>query len=89
MAVWTLYLPDIDTVIYGLAETLDEQQGWGIKNDSFGFLQQIRVLGEQAWFRIGDKISYHVIRTSMLRGGKNLSEITEWMRESDMESLQK
>ena len=80
--LYGLYIcPDIDIVIYGLADTLDEQQGWGIKNDSFGFLQQIRVLGEQAWFRIGDKdLATHVIRTSMLRAGKNLSEISEWMR---------
>jgi LPPG:FO 2-phospho-L-lactate transferase len=80
--LYGLYIcPDIDTVIYGLAGTLDEQQGWGIKNDSFGFLQAIHMLGEQAWFKIGDRdLATHVIRTSMLKRGKNLSEITEWMR---------
>jgi LPPG:FO 2-phospho-L-lactate transferase len=80
--LYGLYIcPDIDTIIYGLAGTLDEQQGWGIKNDSFGFLQAIHMLGEQAWFKIGDRdLATHVIRTSMLKRGKNLSEITEWMR---------
>jgi LPPG:FO 2-phospho-L-lactate transferase len=72
---------DIDTVIYGLADILDEQQGWGIKSDSFGFLEQLHILGEQSWFKLGDRdLATHVIRTNMLQGGKNLSEITEWMR---------
>jgi LPPG:FO 2-phospho-L-lactate transferase len=77
-----LYIcPDIDTVIYGLADILDEQRGWGIKNDSFGFLQQIQMLGEIDWFRLGDKdLATHVIRTNMLKSGKSLSDITEWMR---------
>ena len=80
--LYGLYIcPDIDTVIYGLADILDEQQGWGIKSDSFGFLEQIRTLGEQPWFKLGDRdLATHVIRTNMLRAGKKLSEITEWMR---------
>ena len=80
--LYGLYIcPDIDTVIYGLADILDEQQGWGIKSDSFGFLEQVRTLGEQPWFKLGDRdLATHVIRTNMLRAGKKLSEITEWMR---------
>ena len=80
--LYGLYIcPDIDTVIYGLADILDEQQGWGIKSDSFGFLEQVRMLGEQSWFKLGDRdLATHVIRTNMLQDGKNLSEITEWMR---------
>ena len=80
--LYGLYIcPDIDTVIYGLADILDEQQGWGIKTDSFGFLEQVRMLGEQTWFKLGDRdLATHVIRTNMLKAGKNLSEITEWMR---------
>ena len=27
--------PDIDTIIYGLANMLDQKRGWGIKGDSF------------------------------------------------------
>jgi LPPG:FO 2-phospho-L-lactate transferase len=80
--LYGLYIcPDIDTVIYGLADILDEQQGWGIKTDSFGFLEQVCMLGEQTWFKLGDRdLATHVIRTNMLKAGKNLSEITEWMR---------
>ncbi|MFL6337902.1 MAG: 2-phospho-L-lactate transferase [Nitrososphaeraceae archaeon] len=73
--------PDIDTIIYGLADMLDKRQGWGVKNDSFGFLRQMEMLGEEMWFKIGDRdLATHLLRTNMLKNGKNLSEITDWMR---------
>ena len=73
--------PDIDTLLYGLADLLDNVQGWGIKNDSFGFLRQMEMLGEQTWFRLGDRdLATHLLRTNMLKNGKSLSEITEWLR---------
>jgi len=74
--------PDIDTIIYGLADLLDYERGWGIKNDTFNFLRQMEVFGEETWFRIGDRdASTHLIRTNMLKNGKNLSDITKWMCE--------
>ncbi|KAG2474143.1 MAG: 2-phospho-L-lactate transferase [Nitrosopumilales archaeon] len=74
--------PDIDTIIYGLADLLDYDRGWGIKNDTFNFLRQMEVFGEETWFRIGDRdAATHLIRTNMLKNGKNLSDITEWMCE--------
>ena len=74
--------PDIDTIIYGLADLLDYDRGWGIKNDTFNFLRQMEVFGEETWFRIGDRdASTHLIRTNMLKNGKNLSDITKWMCE--------
>lgn len=77
-----LYIcPDIDTVIYGLADLLDKTKGWGIKNDSFGFIRQMEMLGEPTWFKLGDRdLATHLLRTNMLKNGKNLSEITDWMR---------
>ena len=77
-----LYIcPDIDTLIYGLADLLDKVKGWGIKNDSFGFLRQMEMLGEQTWFRLGDRdLATHLLRTNMLKNGKSLTEITEWLR---------
>jgi len=72
--------PDIDTIIYGLADLLDYDRGWGIKNDTFNFLRQMEVFGEETWFRIGDRdAATHLIRTNMLKNGKNLSDITKWM----------
>jgi LPPG:FO 2-phospho-L-lactate transferase len=81
--LYGLYLcPDIDTITYGLADLLDHDKGWGIKKDTFGFLRQMEIFGEETWFRIGDRdTATHLTRTNMLKNGKSLSEITKWMCE--------
>jgi len=74
--------PDIDTITYGLADLLDHDKGWGIKKDTFGFLRQMEIFGEETWFRIGDRdTATHLTRTNMLKNGKSLSYITKWMCE--------
>jgi len=81
--LYGLYVcPDIDTIVYGLADLLDQERGWGIKKDTFNFLRQMEVFGEETWFRVGDRdAATHLIRTNMLKNGKNLSDITKWMCE--------
>lgn len=81
--LYGLYVcPDIDTIVYGLADLLDSDRGWGIKSDTFNFLRQMEVYGEETWFRIGDRdVATHLMRTNMLKNGKNLSDITKWMCE--------
>jgi len=74
--------PDIDTITYGLADLLEHDKGWGIKKDTFGFLRQMEIFGEETWFRIGDRdTATHLTRTNMLKNGKSLSHITKWMCE--------
>ena len=74
--------PDIDTITYGLSDLLDHDKGWGIKKDTFGFLRQMEIFGEETWFRIGDRdTATHLTRTNMLKNGKSLSDITKWMCE--------
>ena len=81
--LYGLYIcPDIDTITYGLADILDQDKGWGIKKDTFGFLRQMEVFGEETWFRIGDRdTATHLTRTNLLKNGKSLSDITKWMCE--------
>ncbi len=81
--LYGLYVcPDIDTIVYGLADLLDTDRGWGIKKDTFNFLRQMEVFGEETWFRVGDRdAATHLIRTNMLKNGKSLSDITKWMCE--------
>ena len=81
--LYGLYVcPDIDTIIYGLADLLDQEKGWGIKKDTFNFLRQMEVFGEETWFGVVDRdAATHLIRTNMLKNGKNLSDITKWMAE--------
>lgn len=77
-----LYIcPDIDTITYGLAGILDKGRGWGILDDSFVFMEQMKKLGQDYWFNIGDKdLALHVVRTNFLNQGKSLSWITSWVR---------
>ncbi len=79
--LYGLYVcPDIDTILYGLADILDTDTGWGIKKDTYGFLRQMEMLGEETWFKIGDRdAAIHLLRTNMLKNGKNLTDITSWM----------
>lgn len=77
-----LYIcPDIDTIMYGLAGLLDKSRGWGVADDSFVFMEQMKKLEQDYWFKIGDKdLALHIVRTNFLKEGKSLSWITEWIR---------
>jgi LPPG:FO 2-phospho-L-lactate transferase len=82
--VWKygLYIcPDIDTIFYGLSGMLDVGRGWGIKGDTFNFINQIGELGMENWFRIGDRdLATHVLRTELIRKGMTLTQVTEYFR---------
>jgi len=70
--------PDLDTVVYTLADAVHPEQGWGLAGETYAALEQAARLGEEAWFKLGDKdIATHLLRTRLLRGGKTLSEATE------------
>ena len=73
--------PDIDTIVYTLAGLNDEQKGWGLTGESFVALEQLRRLGEEVWFKLGDKdLAMHIVRTQLLRQGLTLSEVTQRIR---------
>jgi LPPG:FO 2-phospho-L-lactate transferase len=80
--LYGLYIcPDIDTITYGLAGILDKDRGWGVLGDSFVFMEQMKKLGQDYWFKIGDKdLALHIVRTKFLNQGKSLSWTTEWIR---------
>ncbi|HWP59988.1 MAG TPA: 2-phospho-L-lactate transferase [Candidatus Acidoferrales bacterium] len=70
--------PDIDTVMYTLAGIADPLKGWGIKDDTFAWLDAMARLGAEAWFKIGDRdLATHVRRTDLLRQGLTLSQATQ------------
>jgi LPPG:FO 2-phospho-L-lactate transferase len=70
--------PDIDTITYTLAGLSDSEKGWGIRGDTFTTLEQLRRLGNDAWFNLGDKdLATHIMRTKLLNEGIKLSEVTE------------
>ncbi len=70
--------PDLDTVMYTLADLGNKETGWGQAGESWNFLAALESLGGESWFRLGDRdMATHTIRTGLLREGKSLSEVTE------------
>lgn len=69
--------PDIDSIVYVLAGLLSEERGWGYKQDTFCCLQTMAGLGEEAWFKIGDRdLAVHLLRSNLLAEGRTLTETT-------------
>lgn len=70
--------PDLDIVAYTLAGIVDEEKGWGIKDDTFHCLEMLRKYGYDTWFNIGDRdLATHIHRTVLLRRGLTLSQVTK------------
>ncbi|MBS7626475.1 2-phospho-L-lactate transferase [Candidatus Bathyarchaeota archaeon] len=70
--------PDLDIVMYTLAGIVDEEKGWGIRDDTFHCLDMLGRYGHETWFNIGDKdFATHIYRTHLLRNGLSLSEATK------------
>jgi len=73
--------PDIDTITYTLAGLTDSDKGWGIKDDTFNALDLLGRLGDDTWFRLGDKdLATHITRTRLLNEGFRLSQATDRIR---------
>jgi len=73
--------PDIDTVLYTLADLADPAQGWGRRNETWTLMQTLESLGEETWFKLGDAdTALHVARTRRLKAGSTLTAVTEHFR---------
>lgn len=69
--------PDIDTLLYTLGGVVHPGQGWGRADETTNALTTVASLGGEDWFLLGDRdIGLHLVRTSQLRAGAALSEVT-------------
>ncbi len=69
--------PDLDSVMYALADRNDEERGWGLRGETWRCMQALEKLGADAWFRLGDQdIATHLLRTTLLSDGASLTEAT-------------
>lgn len=69
--------PDIDSVLFRLAGIFNDATGFGVRDDTFNLLAQLTELGEEGWFRLGDRdLAFHVLRTAAIARGARLSEAT-------------
>ena len=75
--------PDIDTVLYTLGGVVEESQGWGRRDETFHAQAELARLGEEAWFRLGDRdLGAHIHRTRLLREGRSLTDVVDGMRQA-------
>jgi LPPG:FO 2-phospho-L-lactate transferase len=77
-----LYIcPDLDTVLYTLADCHNPEAGWGRRDETWSFMAALAQLGGPDWFQLGDRdLAVHVERTRRLRGGEPLSTVTDALR---------
>jgi LPPG:FO 2-phospho-L-lactate transferase len=69
--------PDLDSVLYALADRNDEERGWGRADETWNALETVRELGGESWFQLGDRdIGLHLVRSQALRAGEPLSAVT-------------
>jgi LPPG:FO 2-phospho-L-lactate transferase len=76
--IWGLHIsPDLDTVAYTLAGLIDQDKGWGVRDETFHALDHMAGFGEPTWFNLGDRdLATHLYRTRLLGEGRSLSEAT-------------
>ncbi|HEY0957727.1 MAG TPA: 2-phospho-L-lactate transferase [Novosphingobium sp.] len=69
--------PDIDSVVYALADLNDTVRGWGVADESWRAMEMLGKLGEAQWFNLGDRdLAMHLARSWQLRDGESLSAVT-------------
>ena len=69
--------PDVDSVLYALADQNDLDRGWGLAGETWNFMAAMERIGGETWFKLGDRdLATHVLRTEALAKGRTLSEVT-------------
>jgi len=70
--------PDLDSILYALADLNDERRGWGRADETWRVLETVGSLGGETWFQLGDlDLGLHLVRTQALRSGEPLSSVTQ------------
>jgi LPPG:FO 2-phospho-L-lactate transferase len=68
--------PDVDTVLYTLADLNDPERGWGRAGETWNFMASLAQVGGETWFQLGDRdLALHVERTRRLQQGQSLTRI--------------
>ena len=77
LTIW----PDHDTVAYTLAGLDDAERGWGLAGETWTVMDRMAVLGDDPWFRLGDRdLATHLWRSDRLRGGWRPTAVALEMR---------
>jgi LPPG:FO 2-phospho-L-lactate transferase len=82
--------PDIDTVIYTLSNSIDQEKGWGLSGETWRAMSHLARFSDvrpdistagATWFNLGDgDLATHMYRTARLHEGATLTEVTDEIR---------
>ena len=62
--------PDPDLVGYWLSGEIDEERGWGLRDDTFTVMQRMADLGAPNWFSLSDRdLAACLYRAEFMRAG--------------------
>ncbi len=68
--------PDPDLCTYWLSDQINEEQGWGIKDDTFTVFERLKQLGAPDWFGLSDRdLATCLERRRRLDAGERLTVI--------------
>jgi LPPG:FO 2-phospho-L-lactate transferase len=69
-----LVCPDPDLITYWLAGEIDEERGWGIRDDAFVVHERLQRLGAPGWFALSDRdLATCLYRTQFIADGGTLT----------------
>jgi len=84
--------PDIDTVIYTLSNSIDQEKGWGLSGETWRAMSSLQRFADvrpkssaagTTWFNLGDAdLATHMYRTARLQEGATLQEVTDEIRQA-------
>ena len=84
--------PDLDTIVYTLADAVSAERGWGLEGETWQAMETIARYSETVsrnsdaadsgwdldWFSLGDRdLGTHLFRTQAILGGAKLDEVTQ------------
>ncbi|WP_372799297.1 2-phospho-L-lactate transferase [Litorivivens sp.] len=75
--------PDLDSVMYALADRNDTERGWGLAGETWQAMEALGELGGPDWFRLGDRdLATHLRRSALLAEGQSLTSVTSTLCQS-------
>jgi LPPG:FO 2-phospho-L-lactate transferase len=75
--------PDPDLVTYWLSGEIDEERGWGLRDDSFTTFERLTKLGAPGWFSLSDRdLAACLYRRQFLEEGGTLTAAQEQIASS-------
>jgi LPPG:FO 2-phospho-L-lactate transferase len=67
--------PDPDLCTYWLSGEIDEERGWGLRDDTFKVVERMADIGAPNWFGLGDRdLAACLYRAEFLREGGRLTD---------------